>query len=285
MTTPTSLIARILLPAVALALTAFGVSGRPLDEVVASKLLRVAVYEDNSPFSFRANGTMTGIDVDIATALANALGVEVELIPRMQGEDVDTDLRANVWKGPLLGGPVGDVMMHVPLDRELALRNREAVLANPYFEQRIALGYDPAKIGPEISFDVFKREKVGVRLGSVADYFVMFADGGALRNNVLHFIKPSDGVKRFLDKEMAAILGVRSELEGLLHEAGAKAPFAEPPMPGIIRSRWILGLAVKDNSRDLGYALGAALDKMKQSGALAAICSRYGVTYAPPPLQ
>ena len=181
--------------------------------MVASKLLRVAVDQDNSPFSFRANGTMTGIDVDIATALANALGVEVELIPRIQGEDVDTDLRANVWKGPLLGGPVGDVMMHVPLDRELALRNREAVLANPYFEQRIALGYDPAKIGPEISFDVFKREKVGVRLGSVADYFVMFADGGALRNNVLHFIKPSDGVKRFLDKEMAAILGVRSELK------------------------------------------------------------------------
>ena len=177
-------------------------------------------------------------------------------------------------------------MMHVPLDRELALRNREAVLANPYFEQRIALGYDPAKIGPEISFDVFKHEKVGVRLGSVADYFVMFADGGALRNNVLHFIKPSDGVKRFLDKEMAAILGVRSELEGLLYtRPEPRSSVREPPISGIIRSRSDPRPCRQGQQPRSGYALGAALDKMKQSGALAAICVKYGVTYAPPPLQ
>lgn len=285
MTTPFKPAFRAIVAAVTLTLAAVGASARPLDEVVASKVLRVAVYEDNAPFSFSRDGKMAGIDVDLATALAKALDVGVEFIARMQGEDVDTDLRANVWKGPLLGGGVGDVMMHVPMDRELASRNREAVIANPYFEQRIALGYDAGKLGPDVGFDVFKREKVGVRLGSVSDYFVMFADGGALRNNVLHFIKPSDGVKRFLAHEFAAILGVRSELEGLLHDAGSKAPFAEPPMPGIVRSRWTIGLAVKENSRDLGYALGAALEKLRASGEIAAICARYGVTYAPPPLQ
>ena len=105
MTTPTSLIAQILLPAVALALTAFGVSGRPLDEVVASKLLRVAVYEDNSAILVprqRDDDRHRRRHRDGSRQCARRRG---RTHPRMQGEDVDTDLRANVWKGPLLGGP------------------------------------------------------------------------------------------------------------------------------------------------------------------------------------
>lgn len=257
---------------------------RPLDEVKASGVLRVAVYESNRPFSWRDDaGTLVGIDVDLGRALATELGVGVEFIARMQGENVDTDLRANVWKGTVSGGIVADVMLHVPLDRELALRNREAVLINPYFDERIALAYDPARLPQTPSIATFKSNKVGVQLGSVSDYFIMFAEGGSLRDNVLHFVKMQDGIKRFQSGEMAAILGVRSETEGWLKAAGAHATFIELPMPGIARSRWTIGMAVKENSRDLGYALGAALDKLKAAGTLAAICSTHGVTYAVPP--
>lgn len=255
---------------------------RPLDEVVAGGVLHVAVYESNKPFSYTENGQPQGIDVDLAKALAEAIGVKATFIARMQGEDVDTDLRSNVWKGPVTGGPVGDVMMHVPLDRELALRNREAALINPYFEERIALFYDPARTGDNPGFDTFKREKIGVQIGTVSDYFLMFALDGALRNNVLHYIKISDGVRRFASGEMAAVLGVRSELEAYLKQAGLDRKVSEPAMPGIVRSHWAVGMAVKENSRDLGYALGNALTKLKQAGKLAEICSRYGVTYVAP---
>ncbi len=267
-------VAAHLLPAAAIA--------RPLDEVVAGGVLRVAVYENNKPFSYLQGGKITGIDVDIARELAAELKVAPDFIARMQGEDVDTDLRSNVWKGPVTGGAVGDVMMHVPLDKELALRNREAVLINPYFEERIALFFDPARTGPDPQFDIFKRERIGVQIGTVADYFLMFALEGTLRNNVLHYIKAPDGVKRFASGEMAALLGVRSELEALLKDAGVKASVSEPEMPGIVRASWPVGMAVKENSRDLGYALAAALAKLKESGKLAEICSRYGVSYAPP---
>lgn len=275
-----------LLAALVLYATPQPAGARPLDEVKASGVLRVAVYESNRPFSWRDDkGELNGIDVELAKALAKGLGLEPEFIVRMQGEDVDTDLRSNVWKGPVTGGPVADVMLHVPVDRELALRNREAFLINPYFDERIALAFDPGKLGDKPTLDSFRSNKIGVQVGTVADYFIMFADGGALRNNVLHFIKIQDAIKRYAAGEFTAILGVRSETEGWLAAAGAKARFTEVPMPGIQRSRWSVGMAVKENSRDLGYALAAELDKIRQAGTLAAICSRYGVTYAEPPVE
>lgn len=258
---------------------------RPLDQVKASKLLRVVAYEDNRPFSWTEGGTAHGIDVEIGRALARKLDVEAEIILRMQGEKVDDDLRANVWRGPLTGGSLGDVMLHVPIDRELVIRNKEAVMGQPYFEERVAIAIDPARTGENPDLDVFKRERIAVQLGTVADYFLMFYEGGALRPNIGHFVKPTDGIERFLKKEVAGLMGIRSEIEGLLHAAGAKALFAQPPMPGIVRSRWTVGIAVKENSRDLYYAVGNILAEMQASGELEAICRRYGVTYVPPTVK
>lgn len=284
-------VSRRLAGLVALALVAiFAMSldaaARPLDEVKAGGVLRVAVYESNRPFSWRDDkGELEGVDVDLAKALAADMGLAVEFIARMQGEDVDTDLRSNVWKGPVTGGAVADVMLHVPLDRDLALRNREAFLINPYYDERVALAYDPGRLTETPTLSSFRTHKVGVQVGTVADYFIMFADSGALRGNVLHFIKIHDGVKRFQTGEFPAILGVRGETEGWLKAIGAKASFTELPMPGIQRARWTIGMAVKENSRDLGYALAASLEKLKKAGTLQALFAKHGVTYAEPPLD
>ncbi|MEQ1714356.1 MAG: transporter substrate-binding domain-containing protein [Hyphomicrobium sp.] len=267
------------------ALIAPGASARPLDEVKASNLLRVVAYEDNRPFSWSEDGVANGIDVEIGRALAKKLGVEAEIILRMQGEEVDDDLRANIWRGPLTGGPVGDVMMHVPIDKELVIRNKEAVMGTPYFEERVAIAVDPSRTGDNPGLDVFKREKIAVQLGTVADYFLMFFDGGALRPNISHYVKPKDGVDRLLQKDVAGVMGVRSQLEGLLQQRGQKAAFAEPPMPGIVRASWTVGIAVKENSRDLYYAAGSILANMQASGELGAIFMRHGVTYVPPTIR
>ena len=268
-----------------IALMAPSLSARPLDEVKASNLLRIIAYEDNRPFSWSEDGVAKGIDVDIGRALASKLGVEAEIILRMQGEEVDDDLRANIWRGPLTGGPVGDVMLHVPIDKELVIRNKEAVMGSPYFEERVAIAVDPARTGETPGLDVFKRERIAVQLGTVADYFLMFYEGGALRANISHFTKPKAGIESFLRKEVAGVMGVRSQIEGLLAQSSGTATFVEPPMPGIVRSSWSVGIAVKENSRDLYYAIGNVLAELKSSGELAAIFSRHGVTFVPPTIR
>ncbi len=80
------------------------VAARPLDEVVGSGILRVIAYLDNAPFSWDDNGAPKGIDVDIAKAIANELGVKPEIIIRMPGEKGDDDLRVNVCHLIGIGG-------------------------------------------------------------------------------------------------------------------------------------------------------------------------------------
>ncbi|MEQ1696670.1 MAG: transporter substrate-binding domain-containing protein [Hyphomicrobiaceae bacterium] len=260
-------------------------SARPLDDVVASKVLRVILYEDNEPFSWNDKGELRGIDVEIARAVAAKLGVQAEITLRMTGEQIDQDLRTNVVRGTFGGGIAGDVMFHVPVDREVGLRVREAVIGNAYFQQRIGLAVRSDRAGEIASFDVFKSEKIGVQLATVSDYFLMRFAGGALVNNISHYLKPKQGVDRFVSKETPAVLGVRSHMEAMLKERGVTAKWQSPPMPGITRAEWVLGTAVNEQSRDLSYAIGAALSELAADGTLAAICGKFGVTYLPPPVN
>lgn len=257
---------------------------RPLDDVVASGTLRIIAYADNRPFSWEGSaGEPRGIDVDLGRAIALKLGVKAEIVLRMQGEQVDDDLRANVWKGPLTGGGVGDIMMHVPTDKDFVNRNREAVIGNAYFEERVAVAVDSDRLTNITSFDIFKTQPIAVQLGTVADYFLLTYDDGALINNVHHYVRPPEGAERFLAKETIALMGVRSQIEGLLYEKRAKTTILEPPMPGIARSRWVVGMAVSEQSRDLRDAVGNALNDLRKTGQLQKIFAAYGVSYFPPP--
>ena len=179
---------------------------RPLDEVRAAKVLRVVVYRDNPPFSYLEGEEVRGIDVDIGRAVAREIGVEAEIIARMFAEDVDDDLRFNVWKGPYSDGGIGDVMMHVPVDRDLMARNPLAVISNAYFQERVALAIDRTRLGAPQTFDVFMEHKIGAQYSTVADYFLLRYNGGKLINNIAHYTKLEKGVDEFLKGDTAAML-------------------------------------------------------------------------------
>lgn len=270
--------------ALMMAVTANFAAARPLDEVLASKRLFVVAYEDNRPFSWtEEDGTVTGIDVELAKALAAELGVDADIELRMGGERADQDVRVNVIRGTVGGGKPGDIMMHIPTDKEFAMKFKEAVLANPYFLQTVAIAIDSKRIPKDATFDIFKKEKVSVKLATVSDYFLMGFQDGALVNNVSHFTRGPQGAKEFLSGETAALMGVRSEIEGTLFEQGAKAEFISPEMSDLIRKEWVVGIANDDKSRDLGYAIGQAMNKLRESGKLKDIFAKFGVTYIPPP--
>ena len=112
----------------------------------------------------------------------------MELAP---GDTVEDDLRNAVWKGSYFGGGVADVMMHVPVDRQFAMRNNNVVIFGAYQRGTARWGLDPRQIDPDrVNGKTEKGSKssewlaalaghrIGVENRILPDYFLMGTEVG-----------------------------------------------------------------------------------------------------------
>lgn len=258
-----------------------GARARPLDDVVAANALRIGVYRDNPPFSFRRDGALVGVDVDIGRAIAQRLNVEATYMEITAGDTVEDDLRNAVWKGHYLGGGIADVMLNVPYDRVFALRNPNAVFFAPYLRQEFALVRTPDDAAVD-GIEAFRSEKVGVELGSLPDFYLTSIQQGALRANVVHFQTVHEAAAALLAGEVAGVVATRVQIEDALGPRLKDFEVSAVSMQSLGRSTWEIGIAVKEDLRDLGYAAEDILSALIADGTLAAIFRSYGLTYRPP---
>ncbi len=280
------LMAASLAASLAAPLTAAGTAAaRPLDEVKADGTLRVALYEDNAPFSSLKDGKPEGIEVDLARALADALKVKLDLKLVDAGENSDGDLRLALWRGDLAGSALSDLMLHVPSDRMFAQRNEQIFTTRPYLEQRLALAWRRGATDDFETLGDIGDAAIDVEGNSASDAMLLTANGGKLRGNLKHFKTFDEAVKAFLAGDAPILAGTRSEIEGALAKAGAARDtigMTQVKMAGPIKTSWQLCGAVKSDSRDLGYAVGEALTGMIDGGAMKAIFAKHGVEYEAP---
>lgn len=275
---------RSLLLAAAL-MAAAPAAARPLDAVRADGTLRVALYEDNAPFSALKDGKPEGIEVDLAKALADALKVKLDLKLVDAGENSDGDLRLALWRGDLAGSALSDLMLHVPADRMFAQRNEQVFMTRPYLEQRLALAWRRGSTEDFETLGDIGETPIDVEGNSASDAMLLTANGGALRGNLKHFKSFDEAAKAFLGGDAPILAGTRSEIEGALSKAGTARDtigLTQVKLAGPIKTSWQLCGAVKSDSRDLGYAVGDALTAMIDSGAMKEIFAKHGVTYEPP---
>lgn len=255
---------------------------RPLDDVKAAGSLRLAVYEDYFPFSYKEGGTANGIDVAIARRLAEMLGVRLELVFVTPGETQEADLRLNLWRGDLAGSPLSDVLLHVPYDKAFAAQNDMVFLVAPYFEEELALAYDPGVLPLIHEIRDIAGQPVAAEVATAGDFLLLMADGGLHRQHVRHYRSFAEAMAGFLRKETPVLIGCRSEIEGALYRAGPPAAAIRVttlPETGFVRQHWPVGLAVKANARDLAYELARALEELRDGGELKRIFAAYGVSY------
>lgn len=277
------LLAGLAATATPLALRIRPASARPLDEVVERGYLRVAVYRDFPPFSFRRDGKLVGIDVDLAGRIAEKLGVRLDVFEQTAGETVADDLRVAVWRGSLFGTESADVMMHIPYDQEFGLRNPEAVLFSPYHHEVFALARNPSRVRSAM-LATLPDEPIAVEVDSVPDFFLLGMQGGRLRERIVHCPTPEAAVEKLVGGEASAVLGPLSQLQAALGARVEDFPVTVVALPGMMTSNWNIGMATKENSRDLAYAIGDAVAALTEDGSMAAIFQRYGATHTPPPL-
>jgi len=258
---------------------------RPYDEVVESGYVTVFVYQDYAPYSWKEAGELRGIDVDIARHFGKQLGVEVRFLMRGADENLDDDLRVNIWKGDLIHRKVADVMMHVPFDQEVDVRNELAVLMSPYFLEEMAVVANKAELPKLETFGRFMNKPIAVEVDTAGDFFLSNAFRGQLQQSVQRGRTFADVVESYTTEQVPAAMGSKAQTEWIQLEgsrAGIESHVVQPPMPGIVRQSWPIGLAVKHDSRDLGYALGDVLSGLIESGEIIELMSAYGVNYIEP---
>jgi len=136
------------------------------------------------------------------------------------------------------------------------------------------------------TFGRFVSNSIAVELDTAGDFFLSGAFRGKLHQSVQRGRTFADAQRLYLDGTVGALLGSRAQAEWVaFQESDIESGIAQPPMPGIVRNGWPIGIAVKHDSRDLGYAVGDVLTELTESGQMQAIYAKYGVEWLPPELE
>ncbi|PAX08999.1 substrate-binding periplasmic protein [Sphingomonas lenta] len=253
-----------------------------LDKVKANGVLRVAVYRDFAPWSWRdAAGKLRGIDVELAEAIARRLGVRSEVVDFMADESVDDDLRNMVWRGPLIGGQVADVMFHVPVDPRFSRQNDRVAIGAAYYRESFSMAC-ALDTDCEVAPPQLKGKRLAAELDSIPDFYLSGGFGGVLRGDVAHLLSGSAAIDQVAQGKADVVLATRAQVEHARTTAGDRLKLRRGPLPALPSPGWDVGIAVKDDSRDLGDTIEALMGELRGDGTLAAIFGRYGVTPAAP---
>jgi ABC-type amino acid transport substrate-binding protein len=256
----------------------------PLDKVKANGVLTVAVYKDYEPWSWMADGRLVGIDVDFAALLAESIGVKPDVRQFLAGDDLGDDLRNMVWKGTVVGQPPCDVMMHVPVDRKLQIDNDRAVIVGPYYRESFGMACNRETTDCEVPPPQLKGKRLVVETASIPDMYLSGGFGGVLRSDVRHVYTGSDAVAAVASGDADATVATRAQIEHGM-KSGRRLIERKGLVPLIFNPGWNVGIAVKDDSRDLADELEKQIAAIVADGRLKAVFERYGVTHRDPILS
>ena len=239
--------------------------------------LVVGIYNDMPPFHVGGSG----IDVELANALARSLGLALTLLPFNADENVNDDLRNLVWKGHYLGFGPADVLLHVPVDRPLMADNPKVNIFAPYYRERVMIARSLAAVPRMESLDDFRGQRIAVPGQTLAGWLLIGSDGGKYREQLLtQWKNGADAALALARGEVAAAAGLASELEATL--AGDPRFAIEPlPLPRM-RDGWAVGLAVRKESDDLARALQEAVNGLASSGELGRVFAVAKVAWRKP---
>lgn len=252
----------------------------PLARVKELGVLRVGLYADNRPWSWEAGGVPAGIDVDLAKAIAEALGVRSELALFPADEDISDDLRNVIWRGGLLGFRRCDLMLHVPFDMQLAAREDQVVFVAPYYREEFGALCSAQTRDCNMPPQRFAGSKVAAELDSVPDFYLVSSFGGVLRGDVEHFPSGYEAALAVHDGAAEMAVATRAQIEASIADrAESKAKRRTSPLPMLPSSGWDIGMAVREDSRTLGFAVEEIVAAMAEDGRLAALFARHGVAW------
>lgn len=257
--------------------------GQDLDAIQERGFITFAAYEGFPPWSWEEAGNPRGVDIEIGRLIAADLGVEARFTLVAPGENLEADLRHWIWQGPIVGGAVANVLLHVPYDSEFACRVEQVVFTGQYHVEEIAIAYRKADYPEDPPVPAYFRfDSVAVENDSIADFYLSSFPGGQLKQNVHRYPTMAAAMAGLAAGETKAAMGARAQLEfGLTADLGLHSP----PLPGFAVGRWTVGVGVHFAYRPLAYAVDDAIWAAIQDGRMARIFETHGLSFSPPELR
>ena len=275
---------------------------RYYDDVIDSGYIRIGFYRDFPPYSFMEDGKPKGIDVEVGQAIAKKMGLEFRTHWITPDENLEDDLRNNVWKGhyldkneddPFALKNIADVMLRVPYDREYSYKidgyglalNDMVVMFGPYHRESWQVAYDSKKIENVSTVAVFQYHPIGVEVDSLPATYLTSAFGGRMRDKTHHFKNAEDAFNGMQSQEVDAVMAMRSEVDWFIQKVDQNQyKLGVNGYPSMGKQKWDIGMAVKHTYRQLGYAVGDVVEAMVHNGEMEAIFNKYGLRYEVPAL-
>ena len=254
----------------------------PLEKVRELGVLRVGLYADNRPWSWDRDGTPSGIDVELARVLAEHLGVRADIALFPADEELSDDLRNVVWRGGLLGFQRCDVMLHVPFDRQIMAQEDNVVFLAPYYLESFGAAC-AADIGDcEAPPVQMHGKRLAAELDSIPDFYLLGSFGGILARDVTHLPSGYAAVAALGEDKADFAVASRAQIEAVLADhPDAAIRKRKGPLPAMLSPGWDIGIAVKENSRSLGFVLEEEIMAMAADGRMKTIFARHGVEWQP----
>ncbi|WP_300009249.1 ABC transporter substrate-binding protein [uncultured Roseobacter sp.] len=254
--------------------------GQEMDVIQEQGHMLFAVYEDYPPYSWEEGGQPRGVDIEIARIIAADMGVDARFNFVAAGENLDADLRNNIWRGALIGGRIANVMMRIPYDSAFKCRVEQVVFTGQYASESIAIAYDKASYPEEKPVPAYFRfDPVAVENDSISDFYLSSFAGGQLAGKVTRFADMEEAMATLRAGETKAVMGPLAQLE---HGADEGVGIHQPPLAGFAVSRWTLGVAVNFRYRPLSYAVDDAIRYAIEDGRIPQIYADHGLTFQPP---
>ncbi len=257
--------------------------GQDIDQIQDRGFITFAAYEDFPPWSYEEGGKAVGVDIEIGKLIAEDLGVEARFKLVAPGENLDADLRNWIWKGPIVGGSVVNVMLHVPYDSEYACRVEQVVFTGTYHVEEIGIAYrkDAYPEDPPIPA-YFRFDTVAVENDSIADFYLTAFPGGQLSKNMQRYPTMERAMQGLAEGDTMAAMGPLAQLEAGLIDG---LEVHTPPLPGFAVGKWTVGTAVHFAYRGLSYSVEDAVYAAIQDGRMEKIFADHGLSFKPPELR
>lgn len=256
--------------------------GRDFDRIIDEGWIEFAVYDDYRPWSYQENGKARGVDIEIGKLIAADLGVAPRFRLVASSETLEADLLNYVWKGAAVGGRVSDAMLHVPYDSQLVCRIEQVTFTGQYAIEKVAIAYrkaDYEEKPPTPPF--FRYDPVAVENDSISDFYLTSLIGSV--DKIKRYRTADLAMDGFAAGDTKAAMGPRAQLEdGIRRHDNAGLAVHLPPLVGLSRGKWTIGVGVNFQHKDLAYAIDMAIEKALADGRIAKIFAERGLTYSPP---